>query len=164
MLADEFVDRVLDLGLSIFRPFEGDSAENRCEDVDVDSAGVDWELTELVEALRKPRKDVDSRALLRAEEVPMSDCLGWRVPVIFGVAPSSPLITPNSLVDMGDGLLEEAPTVEVFKLVLRLARVDVELFRGGLDAADVRLEIRGILVGVSFESPDTEFMRMEDEW
>jgi hypothetical protein len=44
-------------------------------------------------------------------------------------------------------------------LARRAAEVDAEYFNGGEPAADVRLEIRGILVGVSFDSEDVEFIK-----
>lgn len=47
-------------------------------------------------------------------------------------------------------------------LVRRAVEMDVEYFSGGEPAADVRLEMRGILVGVSFDSADVEFVK-DDE-
>ena len=46
-------------------------------------------------------------------------------------------------------------------LARRAAEVDVEYFNGGEPAADVRLEMRGILVGVSLDS-DVEFIKDDD--
>jgi len=42
------------------------------------------------------------------------------------------------------------------RVLARRAERDVEYFNGGEPTADVRLEMRGILVGVSFESADAE--------
>ena len=84
--------------------------------------------------------------------------------MIFGVAPSSLAMTPNSLVEIGDGFVEEPPVAVVFILALLLVNVEVECFNGGLDAADVRLDIRGIFVGVSFGSPEIEFMSTDGGW
>ena len=44
-------------------------------------------------------------------------------------------------------------------LARRAAEMDVEYFKGGDPAAEVRLEMRGILVGVSFDSEDVEFIK-----
>lgn len=169
----------MDLGPISFNPLEGERAENRCcEEDSVPEAGVDWELTELVEAFRRPpMKETESRALflgiaLLVAALP-DDCLGGRetdddgdprtdcfnaVELCFGVAPSSLGRTPNSLVEMGEGLVEEL-AVAVFMLVRRLGNIEDECFKGGLAAAEVRLEIRGIFVGVSLGRPETEFMR-----
>jgi hypothetical protein len=59
---------------------------------------------------------------------------------------------------MGEGLVEEL-AVAVFMLVRRLGNMEDESFKGGLAAAEVRLEIRGIFVGVSLGRPETEFIR-----
>ena len=48
-------------------------------------------------------------------------------------------------------------------LARRAAEMDEEYFNGGEPAADVRLEIRGILVGVSFDSEDVEFIRDDED-
>jgi hypothetical protein len=47
-------------------------------------------------------------------------------------------------------------------LARRAAETDVEYFNGGEPAADVRLEMRGILVGVSLDSEDVEFIKDDD--
>ena len=47
-------------------------------------------------------------------------------------------------------------------LARRAADMDAEYFNGGEPAADVRLEMRGILVGVSLDSEHVEFIR-DDE-
>jgi hypothetical protein len=71
----------------------------------------------------------------------------------LGVAPSSLSITPNSLVEK----LEGEALVEVGSpLALLVANTDPECFNVGEGIPDVRLEIRGILVGVSLASPVIE--------
>jgi hypothetical protein len=40
--------------------------------------------------------------------------------------------------------------------------MDVEYFNGGEPAAEVRLEMRGILVGVSLDNEDVEFIKDDD--
>jgi len=162
------------LGARSFNPFEGESTENRWCDVEgsVFVAGVESEDTEFVDDLRKPINETESRVLLRGTEVPIdvegaAECRGARdvdaegEPRIegcrtLGVDPSSLSITPNSLVEklVGDTLLDEDTTRPLVRLVVD---VDTELFNGGDAAADVRLEMRGILVGVSFGSPEVEF-------
>ena len=47
-------------------------------------------------------------------------------------------------------------------LARRVAKIDMEYFNGGEPAADVRLEMRGILVGVSLDSEDVEFIKDDD--
>ena len=47
-------------------------------------------------------------------------------------------------------------------LARRAVEMDVEYFNGGESAADVRLEMRGILVGVSLDSEDVEFIKDDD--
>jgi len=66
----------------------------------------------------------------------------------LGVVPSSFSMTPNSLVKKleGDAVVE----LVARPLVRRLANTDPECFKGGEPVADMRLEIRGIFVGVSF--------------
>ena len=54
---------------------------------------------------------------------------------------------------MGEALAEGTRV-----LARRAAEIDVEYFKGGEPVADVRLEIRGILVGVSFDSVDVGFI------
>jgi hypothetical protein len=162
------------LGARSFNPFEGESTENRWCDVDgsVFAAGVESEATEFVDDLRKPMNETESRLILREIEVPTdvagaADCRGARdvepdgEPRIegcrtLGVDPSSLSITPNSLVEklVGDTLLDEDATRPLVRLAVKL---DTEFFNGGDAAADVRLEMRGILVGVSFGSPEVEF-------
>ena len=75
----------------------------------------------------------------------------------LGVAPSSLSITPNSLVKKLDG---EALVDEVGNpLALLVANADPECFKVGEGIPEVRLEIRGILVGVSLTSPIIELFR-----
>lgn len=78
----------------------------------------------------------------------------------LGVAPSSFSMTPNSFVDKltGEALVEDA-TARL--LALLVARAEVEFFKGGDATADVRLDMRGILVGVSFGRPEVEFIKDE---
>lgn len=71
-------------------------------------------------------------------------------------------MTPNSLADVravGEGFVEDGPgsVAVAFALVRRMLRADPEFLSGGDAAAEVRLEMRGILVGVSFGRPETEF-------
>lgn len=47
-------------------------------------------------------------------------------------------------------------------LARRVAEMDEEYFNGGEPVADVRLEMRGILVGVSLDSEDVEFIKDDD--
>jgi hypothetical protein len=47
-------------------------------------------------------------------------------------------------------------------LARRVAEIDMEYFNGGEPAADVRLEMRGILVGVPLDSEDVEFIKDDD--
>jgi len=75
----------------------------------------------------------------------------------LGVAPSSLSITPNSLVEKLDG---EALVDEVGSpLALLVANTDPECFKVGEGIPDIRLEIRGILVGVSLASPIIELFK-----
>lgn len=70
----------------------------------------------------------------------------------------SPLsITPNSLVEkpVGDGFSDE-PAVTL-TLALRLTSVEAEPFSGGEEVVEVRLDIRGIFVGVSLARPELAF-------
>lgn len=73
----------------------------------------------------------------------------------LGVAPSSLSMTPNSFVEklVGEGFAEEDTARPLARLV---PRAEPELLLGGEGTADVRLEIRGILVGVSLGRPDDE--------
>ena len=48
-------------------------------------------------------------------------------------------------------------------LARRAAEIDVEYFNGGEPAADVRLEMRGIFVGVPLDSEDVEFIKDNDD-
>lgn len=137
-------------------------------------AGVDRDATELVDDLRKPMKETESRLLFRGtaldvEGVELTE--DWRgtrdvdvegEPRIdgcrtLGVAPSSLSITPNSLVEklVGEGFVEVVTSV----LVRRVANADPLDFKGGEPAADVRLDIRGIFVGVSLGRPEVEFKK-----
>jgi len=74
----------------------------------------------------------------------------------FGVAPSSLSMTPNSEKLDGDALVEGANP-----LVRRAVNIDPDCFVVGEGTPDIRLEILGILVGVSFGTPEAEFN--EDE-
>lgn len=154
------------LGPSNLSPFDGESAENRwVEDVDGSAlaAGVEKEATDPVEGLRRPIKDMESRFDLRGRTPPLLVLpVAWRgsrdVDVEgddrasdwytddLGVVPSS-LITPNSEVDkpVGEGFAEE----EASPLARLVVDAD-ECLRGGDGTAEAALEIRGILVGVSF--------------
>jgi hypothetical protein len=116
-------------------------------------------------------KETESRLLFRWEEFTLDGGRtidDWRGPreVVaegeeraegcrtLGVAPSSLSITPNSLVEKLDG---EALVDEVGNpLVLLVANTDPECFSVGEGIPDKRLEIRGILVGVSLGSPIIE--------
>ena len=139
-----------------------------------DDAGLEVELlVEPVDGFRSPMNDTESRVLLRGvATVAAVDCRGARdvddgeprtcrdVFVTLGVAPSSLAMTPNSFIEIGDGLTD--PTAAAFMLVLRLpGKVEVDLPSGGVPTAEVRLEIRGIFVGVSFGNPETEFRRAD---
>jgi hypothetical protein len=75
----------------------------------------------------------------------------------LGVAPSSLSITPNSLVEKLDGeaLVDEAAS----PLALLVVNTDPEFFNVGDGTPDRRLEIRGILVGVSLGSPMIELFK-----
>ena len=128
---------------------------------------VDNEVTEFVEDFRRPINDTESRLLLREVFVEgaatdvwrgtrdveaAGEPCGWRT---FGVAPSSLSITPNSLATklVGEAFVDEATST----LVRLVANADDEFFRGGEGIADVRLDMRGIFVGVSLGSPEYEF-------
>lgn len=77
-------------------------------------------------------------------------CLRGPTTFVIGESPFS--ITPNSFVEspVGEGLADDVATPPVWTLVRRLPTVEPDIFNGGDPAAEVRLEIRGILVGVSF--------------
>ena len=66
-------------------------------------------------------------------------------------------ITPNSFVDnpVGEGLADDAASPPTWTLV---RRVDPDIFNGGDAVVEVRLDIRGILVGVSFDCDVKEFI------
>jgi hypothetical protein len=87
------------------------------------------------------------------------DCLV--VPeIVLAIWPSPFSMTPNSLVEssVGEGFVEAARPL-ILTLTLRLVTLDTEFFNGGDAPAEVRLEMRGILVGVSFRLPDMEFIK-----
>ena len=133
-------------------------------------AGVDND----AEDLRRPMKEIESRLPFRCVvltltcEVATDDWRGTRDVVegevrlegcrTFGVAPSSLSKTPNSLVEKldGDALVEGASP-----LARRAVNIDPDCFMVGEGAPDIRLEILGILVGVSLGSPETEFNKDE---
>lgn len=166
-------------------PFDGDRAEKRCVEaveVSVDpAAGALMEATEPVEDFRRPIKETESRLLLR-KKLPVdaaADCRGTRdvevdgdprvavcfVPtaVVLGVVPSSLSMTPNSFVEgaVGEGLAEDGARPVILTLVRRLPSAELECFKGGDDTAEVLLDIRGILVGVSFGRPEVELFKDE---
>jgi hypothetical protein len=60
---------------------------------------------------------------------------------------------------VGEGSVDGAVTVPTVRLVLRLAAVGAVPLSVGDGIPDVRLEIRGILVGVSFGRPEAELFR-----
>jgi hypothetical protein len=131
-------------------------------------AGVDNDAIELVEDLRSPMKEIESRLPFRCVllTVVTDDWRGTRDVVegevrldgcrTFGVAPSSLSMTPNSEKLDGDALVEGANP-----LVRRAVNIDPDCFVVGEGTPDIRLEILGILVGVSFGTPEAEFN--EDE-
>lgn len=163
------------MGLSSFKPFDGDKAENLCECV-VSGGGATEavEATEPVDALRRALKETESRLDFRG--IPPEDggpetCLGTRElmdgeartdnrlvavsPDTFATCASPFSRTPNSFVvspGVGEGSVEGAVTLRLMR------RLDtIALPSPGDPAADVRLEMRGILVGVSFDMPPIEF-------
>lgn len=173
-------------GLKSFRPFEGDSAENLCLCDSWLGAVEEKDATEPVEDLRRPEKESESRVDLRAAPLTVAEpcgadtCRGTRVEEDcegeartdsrftaegFVAVPSPlplPSITPNSLgvpLGVGDGSFDGAATL-TFKLVLR-AGGGIELFIVGELVVDVRLEMRGIFVGVSLGSPEMELLRVD---
>jgi len=105
----------------------------------VADAMIDCRLIREVEADGEPRKE---------------ECLA------AGTVFVSYSITPNSFVDarpVGDGFVEDVPSSVVLTLTLARCVPSAEpVLRGGEDAAEVRLEMRGILVGVSFGRLETE--------
>lgn len=177
-----FADRE-DFGPRSFRPLEGESAENRDAPGSACVDGVERELTELVDVLRKPMNETDSLVLLRGTAVveAVAEVMDWRGALetevagdaravacrteFLGVGASSLSMTPNSLVDreIGEGLVEELARPVGFTLARRLVYVPAECFpEEGLGTADVRLDMRGILVGVSLGRPDIEPERIEE--
>lgn len=149
-------------GLSSLRPLDGERAE-KWRDVDsLDAAGEDNEEMELVEGLRTPACDNESRFFfpVRLFESEMDDCLGKRDELVgelrsdclrpdLTAAPSS--MTPNSFADGVGEELVKALRPPVCTLVRRFALDDEDGFGGDGEAAvEVRLDIRGILVRVSF--------------
>ena len=149
-------------GLSSLRPLDGERAA-KWRDVDsLDAAGVDNEEMELVEGLRTPGCDNESRFFfpVRLFESEMDDCLGKRDELVgelrsdclrvnLTAAPSS--MTPNSFADgVGEAFIE-VPKPPVCALVRRFDLDEEDGFGGDGEAAvEVRLDMRGILVGVSF--------------
>lgn len=144
---------------------------------------MDIDVTELVEDFRSPIKETESRLPLRwsrlvDEVIAVDDWRGGRDVSVdgdpriddclvgpattLGVVPSSPSMTPNSLVekDVGEEFAD-GPNPVVWVLARRFVKPDAECFNGGEEAADVRLEIRGIFVGVSFGRPMTLFVKDE---
>lgn len=143
------------------------------------AALVEPEATELVEGLRN---EIESRFGFRVgtldedeAAVLVKDCRGTRdvetvtgdprtdavrvVPEMVFDWPSSPSITPNSFVTMpvGEGFVED-DTPLTATLARRLLKVP---FCIGDPTVDVRLEMRGILVGVSFGIPETELVKVD---
>jgi hypothetical protein len=143
------------------------------------AAAVEAEATEPVEDLRRPVNEIDSRFILRVrtlvedEAAVAVDCRGTRDvdllagepltdvfrtgPDIVLIWPSSLSITPNSFADIpvGEGFAEDDNPLMV-ALARRLLK---PLFCIGEPTVEVRLEIRGILVGVSFGKPETELVK-----
>lgn len=161
------------MGVSNFKPFDGDNAENLCECVVSLGGATDaLEATEPVDALRRALKETESRLGFRGmppEGGGPETCLGTRElmdgeartdcrlvsPDAFATCASPFSRTPNSFVTspgVGEGSVEGAVTL---RLIRRLAIA--ALPSPGDPAADVRLEIRGILVGVSFDILPIEF-------
>lgn len=158
-------------GLSSFKPLDGDKAENRWDEVDVELVTLLEAETEPVEDLRSPAKeDNDSRLLflgrtLELTEEPIVERRAGLVAVdgepradlVVTVFPElSPFsMTPNSLI-VGEGLVEEVLDA------LTLERRGTMLFMEGEARPDVRLEIRGIFVGVSFGKPAATLLLSEE--
>jgi hypothetical protein len=169
------------LGLnSLLRPLDGDNAEKRWWWVDdvVASDPVAREVTLPVDALRSPLKEIESRLLFLGRvvlmvlevvaEVLVDVCRTARNEVAEAVegeeravdlVPETVLAegvtslsnTPNSFVELippvGEGPADEELTIVLALLSPLLLRVPE-----GDEAAEVRLEILGIFVGVSFGS------------
>jgi len=177
------------LGPRSFKLFDGEKADRRCE---LDSAaflpelpGFEVELPELVEDLRSPMKETDSRVLLRALLVAVLalvvDCRVGRgtlddgdalmtvclvtVGTLFRVLEASSLsITPNSFmfdVETGEGFAELELRPLGFALARRVEKVEEAFLPDGLGIAEVRLDIRGIFVGVFSGKPDIELERSD---
>jgi hypothetical protein len=176
LLFEDRVEREI-LGLSSFKPFDGDKAENLCECVvSLGGATEAVEATEPVDALRRVLKETESRLDFRGmppEEGGPETCLGTRElidgeartesrrvvvisPDAFVTCASPFSRTPNSFIvgsaGVGDGSVEGAVTL---RLIRRLDTVAPP--SPGDPPAEVRLEMRGILVGVSFDMPPIEF-------
>lgn len=141
------------LGLNSFTFFEGDNAENR----EVDSLwGTDIDANEPEDPLRGALKDIDdSRVFLGAID-DVEPCRGTRDVDGAGFEVlSTLLITPNSFgvsVGPGDGSAERGKLL----VLATLRRMLDVCFKGGGEAApsaELRLEMRGILVGVSLTIP-----------
>jgi len=170
-LFEDRADREI-FGVSSFKPFDGDNAENLCECVvSLGGATELVEATEPVDAFRRALKDTESRFDFRGmppEGGGPEACLGTREltdgdartdcrfavvgSLAFATCGSPFSKTPNSFIvpspGIGEGSVEGAVTL---RLIRRLATV--ALPSPGDPAADVRLEMRGILVGVSFGKP-----------
>lgn len=121
-------------------------------------------MTEPTDAFRKP-KDKESRFDFRGVAATVAvakACRGtrddgelridWRCKAVlcFGIDLSPLSITPNSLKDDSGGVGEGSVEPDTRPLTLRLARRSLAIFfMVGEPTAEVRLEMRGILVGVS---------------
>ena len=74
-------------------------------------------------------------------------------------------MTPNSLArgspGIGEGSVDKAVLLLAWRLLLRLALEGIRFLSVGEGMADVRLEIRGIFVGVSLGRPDPAFTTVE---
>ena len=148
-------------------------------DVVAVSGALETDATEAVDDLRNPLKEIESRLLFRGRilDVEVDEALpdAWRgtrdielvaidgealillVPVtVFALGVSELSMKPNSL-RVGEGFVEEEVGCA---LLLCLRFISGAGFWVGDPAADVLLEIRGILVGVSFGMPDEELSRL----
>lgn len=133
---------------------------------------------EFAEDFRNPINDIESRLGFRVLEVADAGVTVevWRgtrdveaadgeprteACRTFGVAPSSFSMTPNSFVEKltGDAFVE---VDAVRPLALLLPKAEPEVLLVGEGTAEVRLEMRGILVGVSLGRPETE-LRSDDK-
>ena len=134
--------------------------------------------TELVDDLRRPANDSDSR-FFRGIVVPFAagadTWRGTREDDVWGEARTEvravldaetcpPSKTPNSFIDsfpfVGDPPREDARPLEVPTIMLALRLLPFALSVGEFAAEDL-LEIRGIFVGVSFDNAD-DTLREED--